>query len=237
MHIYYLTRRTLSCFAAAVIVLALAAATNMLSQNPDRKASVPAVNPVYIGNTQEKAVAIMVNVDWGEKVLPAMIKMFKNKRIEATFFITGRFAQKNQELVQEIARSGFEIGNHGYSHPHPNSMGLEQNKNEIIKTEQVLTGLNVKVSKIFAPPYGEHQQHVLKAANSLGYKTIMWTIDTLDWQDPSPEAIIKKVLSKADNGALVLTHPKECTVAALPAVIDALRAQDFSFKTVTGILQ
>jgi len=114
---------------------------------------------------------------------------------------------------------------------------LEQNKNEIIKTEQVLSELKVEVSKLFAPPYGEHRQHVLDAAASLGYKTIMWTIDTLDWQEPSPETIIKKVVSRADNGALILTHPKKCTVAALPSIIDALRAQGFSFKTVSSIIQ
>jgi len=65
----------------------------------------------------------------------------------------------------------------------------------------------------------------------------MWTLDTVDWKDPAPRTIIDKIVSKADNGALILMHPKKCTLEALPEIIDSLRAKEFTFKVVSEILQ
>lgn len=198
--------------------------------------TAPVVNPIYYGDTNKKAVALMINVDWGEKVLPEMLDILKSKEVKATFFITGRFANKFPELVQRIAQEGHEIGNHGYSHPHADKISQAENEKEITQTEEAFIKLELNYAKIFAPPYGEHKTHVLEAAANLGYKTIMWTADTIDWQDPPPETIVKRVLGKADNGALVLMHPKECTLSALPAVIDGLQAREYQLKKVTEIL-
>lgn len=141
------------------------------------------LSPIYLGNTEDKAVALMFNVDWGEEVVPALLQILQDHQIRATFFITGRFAKKFPEVLQKIAAGGHEIGNHGYSHPHSDKLNQAQNTKEIEETEKVLSGLNIKYSKIFAPPYGEHMEHVLAAADSLGYKTIMWTADTVDWKN------------------------------------------------------
>lgn len=198
---------------------------------------VPTISPIYIGNTLDPAVALMVNVDWGEDILPGMLEVLRQKNVKATFFITGRFAKKFPELVKQISEGGHEIGNHGYSHPHADKISIEQNMNEITETEKVITGLGITLSKIFAPPYGEHKPHVLQAASSLGYKTIMWTLDTVDWKEPAPETIVKKIAEKADNGALILMHPKECTLKALPSLTDTLIQKQFVFKTVSEIIQ
>jgi peptidoglycan/xylan/chitin deacetylase (PgdA/CDA1 family) len=64
----------------------------------------------------------------------------------------------------------------------------------------------------------------------------MWTLDTIDWQDPSPEVILKRILPKADHGSLILMHPKECTLQALPTLIDSLHQEGYFFKKVTEII-
>jgi len=71
----------------------------------------PTLNPIYIGDTKEKAVALMFNVDWGEEVIPEILTVLEEKEVKATFFITGRFAKKFPELVKTIAHAGHEIGN------------------------------------------------------------------------------------------------------------------------------
>jgi len=200
-------------------------------------AEVPTINPIYLGNTAEKAVAFMINVDWGEDIIPPILAVFSEKEIKATFFITGRFAGKFPELVQNIAAKGHEIGNHGYSHPHPDKISLEKNQREIAETQKVFSGLNIPIVKIFAPPYGEHQPHVLAAAEASGYQTILWTVDTVDWQEPPAQAIYAKIVGKADNGVLFLMHPKKCTLTALPDAIEALKKENFTFKTVSEITQ
>lgn len=197
---------------------------------------ITTINPIYIGNTEEKAVAIMVNVDWGEEILPGLLEIFQEKEVKATFFITGHFAKKHPEITLKIAEAGHEIGNHGYSHPHPDKLSVEQNKKEITDTENVLREMKINFAPIFASPYGEHGKSVLQAADELGYQLIMWTLDTIDWQNPAPETILRRILPRADNGSLILMHPKECTVEALPDLIDALQKEGFSFKKVTELI-
>ncbi len=194
------------------------------------------INPIYIGNTQEKAVALMINVDWGEDIIPDMLQILSENDVKATFFVTGRFAKKFPDVVLNIFEQGHEIGNHGYSHPHPDKITIEKNREEILRTEEALKEIGIECNKVFAPPYGEHQDHVIKAAEELGYKTIMWTLDTVDWQEPAPEKIIEKVISKLDSGFLILMHPKECTLQSLPVMIKRIKNENYLFKTVSEII-
>lgn len=233
MKIYILRKRPI--VLALGVILGLLILYNIFSHIFIKK--VPVLNPIYIGNTGEKALALMVNVDWGEDILPDMLNVFQNKNVKATFFVTGKFAKKFPQLVKDIVEQGHELGNHGYSHPHPDKISVEENKNEITITEKIFQELNVGYSKIFAPPYGEHKSHVIKAAESLQYKTVLWTVDTIDWKEPAPETIQQKIISKADNGILILMHPKKCTLQALPKIIDELQKKEYVFKTVTEIIQ
>lgn len=226
-------RQILYALTSLIILIVLFSFIQHLFQSRE----APVVNPIYIGNTKEKAISLMVNVDWGEDVLPDMLKTFQENNIKATFFITGRFANKFPDTVKMIAAAGHEIGNHGYSHPHPDKISIEENIKEITDTENQFLALNLNFCKVYAPPYGEHKKHVLDAAESQGYKTILWTIDTIDWKEPSPDQIIKRVINKADNGALVLMHPKKCTLEALPQLITDLTGENFIFKTVSEIIQ
>jgi len=201
------------------------------------KETVKTMEPIYQGINDKKMIALTFNVDWGEDVLTSILNILSQKDVQATFFITGRFASKFPELVKEIHLEGHEIGNHGYSHNHPNSSSREKNREEILKTEKILRDLNIKQAKLYAPPYGECNPDVVKIAYELGYKTIMWTIDTVDWkQGRTPEDIASKVINRAHNGAIVLMHPKPATLEALPLIIEELKGQGFKFKKVSQII-
>lgn len=67
----------------------------------------------------------------------------------------------------------------------------------------------------------------------MGYLTIMCTVDAVDWRHPAPEVIWKRALAGAVNGAMVLLHPAEPTLAALPTLIDGLREKGFTLVTVS----
>lgn len=71
----------------------------------------------------------------------------------------------------------------------------------------------------------------------MGYQTVLWTIDTIDWQRPAPEIISKRVLNKMSNGAIVLMHPTAPTVNALSEIIDGLKKQGFELITVGKMLE
>lgn len=196
--------------------------------------------PIYQGADDKNLVAITVNVDWGEDVLPEMLSVLKEKDVKATFFITGRFAEKFPDLVKTIVADGHEIGSHGYSHPHHDQISTEDNLKDILKGESILQSLTGKKPLLFAPAYGEHGKTCLEAAEQNGNKVILWTADTIDWQNPPPDqaTLVQRVTGdKLHNGTIILMHPKAHTVQALPQMIDAIREKGYTLSTVSYMLE
>lgn len=194
------------------------------------------MEPIYQGNADKKAIALTVNVDWGEEYIPKMLEVFDTKDVKATFFLSGKWVEKHPDIVKDIYSRGHELGNHGYSHPHPDKLSVQQNIEEIQKTEQAIERITGFKTRLFAPAYGEKKQHVVDAAAKIGYRTIYWSLDTIDWQKPKPSTIVERIVPRAFNGAIVLMHPTENTVLALPEIIHKLKEQGYSFMTVSEII-
>jgi len=196
-----------------------------------------ATAPVYQGSAGEKKIALTFNVVWGEEYIPQLIESLKDNSVPATFFIGGQWAEDFPELTKEIVRGGHEVGSHGYSHPHPDRISLSANIDEIEKTEEVLNRVAGVKPTLFAPPYGERSEVVLRAAEEAGYTTILWSIDTIDWQCPDPAIIVRRVIDKSHNGAIVLMHPTAPTVHALPQIIKELKRQGYELVKVSTLLE
>lgn len=192
--------------------------------------------PVYHGDTGVKSLALTVNVFWGEEYLPQMLDILAHHKVKATFFIGGTWAEKFPDLVLSIQKAGHEIGSHGYSHPHPDRIGKQGNLEDINKAGKIIYQITGHIPQLYAPPYGERGPAVLEAAREAGYNTILWSIDTVDWQRPGSDVIVKRVLNRADNGAIVLMHPTAPTVEALSQIITGLQEKGFSLVTVTELL-
>jgi probable sporulation protein (polysaccharide deacetylase family) len=221
--------------AAIAVVLALVVAMIGFSVIRDRSIAVGGPEPIFQGNTGDKVVAISVNVDWGEEFLPAMLEEFKKNNAQVTFFVTGRWAEKNPDMLQRMAQDGHSIQNHGYRHVHFNALNSEEISTEIKKAEDIIYNITGQRSSFFASPYGEYNPRLVKAVNEIGYQYIMWSVDTIDWQKPAPETIVNRVIKKIHNDAIILMHPTEPTVKALPALLSELRAQGYQLVTINTI--
>jgi len=200
-------------------------------------AAVKATGPIYHGSDKEKKIALTFNVVWGEEYVPQILTVLKDNSVPATFFIGGQWAEDFPELTKQIAMNGHEVGNHGYSHPHPDSISREANLTEIKQAETAIENACGIKTKLFAPPYGERGEHVLEAASEAGYQTILWSIDTIDWQRPAPSVLVDRVMDKLHNGAIVLMHPTAPTVQALPIIIQKLKEAGYELVTVSVLLQ
>lgn len=200
--------------------------------------SVPTENvqPIYRGPQHEPKMALTINVDWGQEVLPDMLKTLAEKNVKVTFFLTGRWAQKFPDDAKRLADAGHEIANHGLKHDHPKQLSDWELTRLICDNDAILKEVTGKSAPLFAPPYGEVDARIAAVAAKNGFRTIMWTIDTVDWKDPSPSTIVSRVVDKAVNGAIVLMHPKPNTLKALPEIIDRLHSKGFELVTVSELL-
>ena len=193
-------------------------------------------NPGYRGGPHKPLMSLSVNVDWGQEVLPDMLDTLAEYGVRVTFFVTGHWARQYPELVRRMASEGHEVANHGMRHDHPTQLSDWDLTMLILENHNLLKTIVDEPTPLFAPPYGEVDRRVVAAADALGYRTIMWTIDTIDWQEPSVETTIARVMNKAQNGGIVLMHPKINTVKALPAIIEGLRQKGFELLPVGELL-
>lgn len=194
--------------------------------------------PIRNGDNLLEKMAFTCNVDWGNENIPKLLDILDHSNIKITFFISGRWAQNNPELLKMIFDRGHEIGNHGYSHKMHSKIGRQDNYEEIKRTEDsIYEVLHIKTN-LFAPPSGDFSKTTIAVANEMGYKTILWSIDTIDWKDGSTSAvIIERVMKKSHKGAILLMHPKEATVEALPTIIDRISSKGIRIGTVSYLLE
>lgn len=194
------------------------------------------VKAIYSGDKTKNNVSLMINVYWGTEFLPAMLDTLKSNNVKATFFVGGMWASENEELINRFIEDGHEIGNHGYLHKDHTTLSLERNEEEIYVTHKLIKGLCGVDMKLFAPPSGAYDKATLETANKLGYKTIMWTKDTIDWRDQDADLIYARATKNPQNGDLILMHPTECTKNSLKKIIEFYTEKGFNLTTVSECL-
>nr|WP_302104692.1 polysaccharide deacetylase family protein [Polycladomyces sp. WAk] len=194
-------------------------------------------HPIYRGNERKPMAALMINVAWGTEHLPAMLNILRKERIKATFFLDGSWLKRHPSDAKRLAADGHEIGNHAYSHPMMSRLSRERMRIEMQKTEQLIRQTLGIRSRWFAPPAGDYNQAVVEEAARLNMKTVLWTVDTVDWRPTStPEWMTTRVKRGASNGALVLMHPTDRTVTALPQIISVMKQNGIKLGTVSEVL-
>ncbi|KAA6452419.1 polysaccharide deacetylase family protein [Bacillus atrophaeus] len=192
--------------------------------------------PIYKGHPDKPMVAFLINVAWGNEYLEKMLPVLQQHHVKATFFLEGNWVKNNPELAKKIANEGHEIGNHSYNHPDMSKLTTGRISEQLGKTnEQIEKTLDIK-PKWFAPPSGSFRKAVVDIAAEKGMGTVMWTVDTIDWQKPAPSVLQTRVISKIHNGAMILMHPTDPTSQSLEALITKIKEKGYALGTVTELM-
>lgn len=193
------------------------------------------LQPIYRGNPAKPMVGLMINVAWGDEYLPAILDTLDQEQVKATFFLDGTWLSKHESVARTLLERGHELSNHAYSHPGMSRLSLARQREEIDRTEQLLKRLGVR-NRWFAPPSGDYDERTVKAADEFGLKTVLWTLDTVDWKNPPADAVIAKVAAKVGPGQLILMHPTATTKSALQGIIHAIRSKGLQPGSVSATL-
>lgn len=189
-------------------------------------------SPYYNGDRAEKRVSLSFNVYENAEVVRGIADLLESYGIKATFFVGGCWADDNGETLNYLVGKGEEIANHGYFHRDHKKLDYDGNVNEIKNAEKVVFALCGVKTALFAPPSGSFSDVTIKAAQDLGYRTVMWSKDTIDWRDKDEDTIISRATKNLSNGDIVLMHPKSHTLSALPKIIESITENGFSIVTV-----
>jgi cellulose synthase/poly-beta-1,6-N-acetylglucosamine synthase-like glycosyltransferase/peptidoglycan/xylan/chitin deacetylase (PgdA/CDA1 family) len=183
---------------------------------------------------------------------PAILDILKAKHVPATFFIIGANAQANPTLMQRILAEGNEIGNHTFTHPNLADTSSEGVRIELNATQRLFEALTGRSMRLFRPPYlgdaeptDDDEIAPVQVAQDMGYITVGEHVDPVDWGLPGTNVIVQRALKQVASAKpeiprnIVLLHDaggdRSQTVAALPAIIDSLRAQGYTFVPVSTI--
>lgn len=158
----------------------------------------------------------------------------KERGVKATFFVTGEHAEANPEVIKRMYEEGHLIGNHTYSHIQLKSSNRETFKEELVKTNEIISEITGEEVQYVRPPYGTWDK---KFETELNMFPVLWTIDPLDWCSTNVACIKEKIVSKAEENDIILMHDYyETTVTAALKVVDELLAEGYTFVTVEDIL-
>ncbi len=130
---------------------------------------------------------------------PRLLDILATHNVRATFFLVGRFAQAEPELVRRIAAAGHLIGNHSWSHPNLALTAPSRIYQELRRTSDTLTQITSQPVRHFRPPFGARRPYVLDAARLMGMIPVMWNAIAGDWSDPSPERIATRLKRRIDQ--------------------------------------
>ena len=218
-----------------ILMLFLVASCAVLGVNIVTTSNV--INGVYYsGNEESNKISLMINVYWGTEYLDGMLEILDKYDVKTTFFVGGAWAVKESDMLEKIYEKGHEIGNHGYTHKDQDKLNREQNQKEILTTHNIVKDLLNIDMNLFAPPSGAYSKTTVEVASNLGYQTIMWTRDTIDWRDKDADLIYSRAVKDAKGGDLVLMHPTEKTLEVLENIIITLQEKGLKVTTVSDTL-
>ena len=130
---------------------------------------------------------------------PRLLDTLAAHRVQATFFLLGRFAQAEPDLVRRIMAAGHLIGNHSWSHPDLSRTPSSTIREELERTSKVLEQLTGAPVRYFRPPYGARRPSVFRIARELGLRPVLWNAMTSDWSEPSAECISARLTEKVER--------------------------------------
>lgn len=189
-------------------------------------------NEISLGNKERKEIALTFDAGSGSGSANKILNILEENNIKATFFLTGKWAEQNPELVKKISRAGHEIYNHTYSHPDLTKTTEEEIKSQFDKTENIIMNLTGRSTKpFFRPPYGARNKIVLDFICGEGYQSIFWTVDALDWKEGTTADVAKsRIFAKEQNGEIILMHVGDnLSAEILLEVIQKFNADGYKF--------
>ena len=198
----YLTFAILISFLAAQVIICFPKlATAQTSILPE----------IEIGDTSQNQIILTFDSGGGsgdstQEILTALDRY----GIKSTFFLTGEWVQKNQELTKQIAARGHKIHNHTFNHPYLTQISDQQIVDELKTTDDLIFSLiGASTKPYFRTPYGDRDERVLQTAANSGYQSVFWTTSAWDWKESegiTAQQVENRILSSLKPGAIYLMH-------------------------------
>ena len=187
---------------------------------PANAAALRQYDAAYLGDTGEKVLYLTFDAGYENGCTTQILDILQKQEVSAAFFLVGNYLQKNGDLVRRMVAEGHIVGNHTMHHPDMSKISdLEAFSKELLDLESLFKEITGQtMPKYYRPPQGTYSEENLKMAQKLGYKTVVWSLAYVDWNNdsqPTAEYAFVKLLPRTHNGAVILLHSTSQTNAAI----------------------
>lgn len=199
--------------------------------------NTPRLVPIYSVEREDKVVSISFDCAWGTEYTDDILKALKVSDVRATWFMVEFWTEKYEDFVKKISEAGHEIGTHSSTHSYMSKQNAEEIKLELSSFAEAIEKITEKKVELFRPPYGDYDDELIKTASELGYYTIQWDVDSLDWKDLSAADIAMRVINGVKNGSIILMHNNGLhTAEAVPIILETLKNRGYSFVPIGELI-
>ena len=225
------------------IILAIVLATTLLilvgatrsaglwtSGQPNR------LQPTYNIATEEQAVALTFDAISGGQNTSRIIEILNEFDVEATYFVSGFWAERYADELKALSEAGVEIGTLGNSHVNMSRLSSNIVRSELEASVRTIGNITNNQVALFRPPFGVYNDNLLNIAKETNLIPVMGNINLI-CDNKTPYQIASATLASLKAGSIIMLN-SDCnnSVSALPAVIAGVHSRGMSFVTVSNLL-
>jgi len=191
------------------------------------------------GNVDEESIALTFNISWGEEKVHDILEQLKENDVQATFFLSGEWAERHPDIVEKISEGEHEIGMLGYRYKSYLDQEPDQVQSDLIKAREVFEKLGYEDVNLLRTPSGHFNKEIIELARGMNFQVIHWNVNPNDWENPGTETITDTVMKNTDNGDIILLHASDSvkqTSEALKTILPGLKNKGFQLVSVTELM-
>jgi len=172
---------------------------------------------------------------------PRLVDVLAKHDVRATFFLVGRYVQRQPQIVRDLVRAGHVLGNHTFTHPNLIVCSKLQTKIQLEECNRAIEDAAGQSPKLFRPPFGGRRPSTLRIVRELGLEPVMWSVTGWDWEEKPASYVEGKVTGQVKGGDIILLHDgghkgmgadRSQTVIATDNLITRYKAEGYQFVTV-----
>lgn len=223
---------SISLLCAVILLLKPVNFTSVFSKEEETAA-------ITRGDEKENNISLTFNISWGDEKVYEILDVLQKQNVQATFFVSGEWAERHPQIVEKIAEHKHEIGMLGYHYESYVEQDIETVKGDIQEAIQAFNKLGFDHMKYIRPPNGQFNEDVLKLVEEIELETIHWSVHPNDWENPGVKSITKHLNERVAGGDIILMHASDSakqTAEALEQAIPTMQENDLKFVTLTELL-
>ena len=204
---------------------------------PAQNVKLMSINPK--ADDGRKLIALTFD-DGPSKYTQQYLDILTEHGIHATFFCLGSAAANNPDLVKAIKDQGSQVASHTMNHQQLTAVDQTTLQSEITEAFSAISGAGGGDTSVIRPPYGSFDTSTWLASGGTLSASVIWNLDSLDWELPGADVIVNNCTSGAFSGSIILMHDgggnRDQDLEALPRIIEQLQGEGYEFVTVAELM-